>query len=181
MNFWEDEQGGEGLSFLQRKWGSASLLVKPRRYSGKSPTFFGKSPTFFRKSPTFFRKSPTFFRKSPTFFRKSPTFLWLGPKLGPCWAVLGEQMQGKKESRGALGEKMGGFEGEVPPFSAFQSAQNSGDVRFVLKYIRKKGVNSCLIEAYEEIGEGCESKKCKIPVGRARARAREGDLRVVRN
>ncbi len=167
MNFWEDEQGGEGLSFLQRKWGSASLLVKPRRYSGKSPTFFGKSPTFFRKSPTF--------------FRKSPTFLWLGPKLGPCWAVLGEQMQGKKESRGALGEKMGGFEGEVPPFSAFQSAQNSGDVRFVLKYIRKKGVNSCLIEGNEEIGEGCESKKCKIPVGRARARAREGDLRVVRN
>ena len=63
--------------------------------------------------------------------------------------------------------------GRCPPFSAFQSAQNSGDVRFVLKYVRKKGVNSCLIEGNEEIGEGCESKKCKIPVGRAHAHARE--------
>ena len=43
----------------------------------------------------------------------------------------------------------------------------------MLKYVRKKGVNSCLIEAYEENGEGCESKKCKIPVGRAYAHARE--------
>ena len=38
----------------------------------------------------------------------------------------------------------------------------------MLKYVRKKGVNCCLIEGYEEIGEGCESKKSKIPVKRAR-------------
>ena len=44
MNFGEDEWGGEDSSFLQRKWGSASLLVKPRRYSGKSPTFLGLGP-----------------------------------------------------------------------------------------------------------------------------------------
>ena len=159
--------GGEDSSFLQRKWGSAFLLVKPRRCSGKSPTFFGKSPTFFGISPTFFRKSPTFLGKSPTFLR-------LGPKLGLWWAFFWGVNAGRKEkSRGALGEKMGGFEGEVPPFSAFQSVQNSGDVRFMLKYVRKKGVNSCLIEDYEGIGEGCESKKCKIPVGRAHAHARE--------
>lgn len=78
MNFGEDEWGGEDSSFLQRKWGSASLLVKPRRYSGKSPTFFGKSPTF---------------------FGKSPTFLGLGPKLRSCWAVFGEQMQGERRDR----------------------------------------------------------------------------------
>ena len=127
--------------------------MKPRRCSGKSPTFF---------------------RKSPTFLGKSPTFLRLGPKLGLWWAFFGGVNAGRKEkSRGALGEKMGGFEGEVPPFSAFQSVQNSGDVRFMLKYVRKKGVNSCLIEDYEGIGEGCESKKCKIPVGRAHAHARE--------
>ena len=71
MNFGEDEWGGEDSSFLQRKWGSASLLVKPRRYSGKSPTFFGKSPTF----------------------------LGLGPKLRSCWAVFGEQMQGERRDR----------------------------------------------------------------------------------
>ena len=73
-----------------------------------------------------------------------------------------------------MGEKTGGFEGEGnPPFSAFPSAQNSGDVRFMLKYVRKKGVYCCLIEGYEEIGKGCESEKGKIPVGRAHAHARE--------
>jgi len=159
MNFWEDEWGGDS-SFLQRKWGSASLLVKPRRYSGKSPTFFGKSPTFYGKSPMFLGKSPTFLR--------------LGPKLGPCWAVLGEQMQGERRNRAEhWGRKWAASRGRCPPFSGFQLAQNSGDVRFMLKYVRKKGVNSCLIEAYEENGEGCESKKCKIPVGRAHAHARE--------
>ena len=35
------------------------------------------------------------------------------------------------------------------------------------------GANFCLIVSYEEIGEGCESKKCKTPVGRAHAYARE--------
>ena len=43
----------------------------------------------------------------------------------------------------------------------------------MLKYVRNKGVSSCLIEVYEEVGEGCEGKKCKIPVGRAHAHARE--------
>ncbi len=114
-----------------------------------------------------------FFRKSPTFFGKSPTFLRIGPKLGLWWAVFGENAGRKEESNGALGEKMGDFEREVTPFSAFQSAQNSGDMRFMLKYVRKKIANSCLIEGYEENGEGCESKKGKIPVGRAHAHARE--------
>ena len=43
----------------------------------------------------------------------------------------------------------------------------------MLKYVRKKGVNCYWVEGYEEIGEGCESKKCKIPVVRAHAHARE--------
>ena len=51
----------------------------------------------------------------------------------------------------------------------------------MLKYVRKKSVNCCFIEGYEEIGEGCESKKSKIPVRRAHAHARERDLRVVMN
>ncbi len=126
----------------------------------KKSNVFGKISNVFRKiSHVFGNKSHVFAARS-----KVETLL------GGFWGVNVGQ---KEESRGALREKMGGFEGEVPPFSAFQSAQNSGDVRFMLKYVRKKGVNSCLIEGNEEIGEGCESKKCKIPVGRAHAHARE--------
>ena len=147
----------------------------------KSNVFWKISNVFQEISNVFQEISHVFQEISHVFQKISNVFAArseVGTLVGGFWGVNVGQ---KEKSRGALGEKKGGFEGEVPPFSAFQSAQNSGDVRFVLKYIRKKGVNSCLIEAYEEIGEGCESKKCKIPVGRARARAREGDLRVVRN
>ena len=96
MNFGEDEWGGEDSSFLQRKWGSAFLLVKPRSCSGKSPTFFGKSPTFFGK-------------KSNVFAARSE----VGTLVGGFWEANAGQ---KEESRGALREKMGGFEGEVIPF-----------------------------------------------------------------
>ena len=123
------------------------------------------SELLWKKSNVFQKISHVFGKKSHVFAARS--------EVGTLLGGLGGANAGQKESRGALGEKMGGFEGEVPPFSAFQSAQNSGDVRFVLKYIRKKGVNSCLIEGNEEIGEGCESKKCKIPAGRAHAHARE--------
>ena len=126
-----------------------------------------KKSNVFRKISHVFQKISDVFRKiSHVFATRSE----VGTLVGGFWEANAGQ---KEESRGALGEKIGGFEGEVPPFSAFQSVQNSGDVRFMLKYVRKKGVNSCLIEGNEEIGEGCESKKCKIPVGRAHAHARE--------
>ena len=124
------------------------------------------SEILWKKSNVFRKISNVFQKISNVFATRSE----VGNLLGGFW---GANAGGKEKSRGASGEKMGGFEGEVPPFSAFQSVQNSGDVRFMLKYVRRKGVNSCLIEAYEEIGEGCESKKCKIPVGRAHAHARE--------
>ena len=42
------------------------------------------------------------------------------------------------------------------------------------------GANFCLIVSYEEIGESCESKKCKTPnSARTRVRAREGILSIV--
>ena len=37
------------------------------------------------------------------------------------------------------------------------------------------GVNFCLIVSYEEIGESCESKKCKTPI----SARREGILSIV--
>ena len=135
--------------------------------SSETSEILWKKSNVFRKISNVFQEiSHVFGKKSHVFATRSE----VGTLVGGFWDANAGQ---KEESRGALGEKIGGFEGEVPPFSAFQSAQNSDDVRFVLKYIRKKGVNSCLIEGNEEIGEGCESKKCRIPVGRAHAHARE--------
>ena len=121
--------------------------MKPRSYSEKSPTFLRKCPTFFGKSPTFLGKSPTF----------------LGSK---CRAKGGIA----RSIRGENGRLRGGGN---PPFSDFQSAQNSGDVRFMLKYVRKEAANCWQLGCYKEICEGCESKKHKTPVGRAHAYARE--------
>ena len=135
-------------------------------FSETSELLWKKSNVFWKISNVFRKISDVFGKKSNVFAARSEVEILLGG----FWGV---NVGRKEKSRGALGEKMGGFEEEVPPFSAFQSVQNSGDVRFMLKYVRKKGVNSCLIEAYEENGEGCESKKCKIPVGRAHAHARE--------
>ena len=42
----------------------------------------------------------------------------------------------------------------------------------MLKYVRKKCVSPCGWGSCKDICEGCESKKCKIPVG-ARTRTRE--------
>ena len=133
---------------------------------GQCVPFSETSEMLWKKSNVFQKISHVFGKKSHVFATRSEVGTLVG-------VFLGSNAGRKEKSRGALGEKMGGFEGEVPPFSAFQSVQNSGDVRFMLKYVRKKGVNSCLIEDYEGIGEGCESKKCKIPVGRAHAHARE--------
>ena len=135
--------------------------------SSETSEILWKKSNVFQKISNVLRKiSHVFGKKSNVFAARSE----VGTLVGGFWEANAGQ---KEESRGALGEKIGGFEGEVPPFSAFQSAQNSGDVRFMLKYVRKKGVNCCLVEGYGGIGEGCESKKCKIPVGRAHAHARE--------
>ena len=144
--------------------------------SETSEMLWKKSNVFRKISDVFWKKSNVFQKISHVFGKKSHVFAArseVETLVGGFWGANAGQ---KDESCGALGEKLGGFEGEVPPFSAFQSAQSSGDVRFMLKYVRNKGVNSCLIEGYEEIGEGCESKKYKIPVGRAHAHAREREI-----
>ena len=38
--------------------------------------------------------------------------------------------------------------------------------------VRNVVVITCLLEDYEEIGEGCESKKCEFAIMRVRARMR---------
>ena len=134
--------------------------------SETSEVLWKKSHVFGKISNIFRKISDVFGKISNVFAARSE----VGTLVGGFWGANAGQ---KEESGGALEEKMGGFEGEVPPFSAFQSAQNGGDVRFILKYVRKKSVNCCWVEGYEETGEGCESKKCKIPVERAHAHARE--------
>ena len=145
--------------------------------SSETSEILWKKSNVFRKISNVFQEISNVFQEiSHVFGKKSHVFATrseVETLVGGFWDANAGQ---KEESRGALGEKIGGFEGEVPPFSAFQSAQNSDDVRFMLKYVRKKGVNCCWVEGYEEIGEGCESKKCRIPVGRAHAHAREGGI-----
>ena len=142
--------------------------------SSETSELLWKKSNVFQKISHVFGKMSNVFRKiSNVFWKISNVFAARSEVETLVRGFWGANAGRKEKSRGALGEKMGSFEGEVPPFSAFQSAQNSGDVRFMLKYVRKKGVNSCLIEDYEGIGEGCESKKCKISVGRAHAHARE--------
>ena len=142
--------------------------------SSETSEILWKKSNVFRKISNVLRKiSDVFGKKSNVFRKKSNVFAArseVGTLVDSFWGANAGQ---KEESGGALEEKIGGFEGEVPPFSAFQSAQNGDDVRFMLKYVRKKGVNCCWVEGYEEIGEGCESKKCRILVERAHAHARE--------
>ena len=131
------------------------------------------SEILWKKSNVFWKISNVLRKISHVFEKKSNVFAARSEVETLVRGFWGANAGQKEESCGALGEKMGSFEGEVPPFSAFQSAQNSGDVRFMLKYVRNKGISSCFIESYEEVSEGCESKKCKISVGRAHAHARE--------
>ena len=51
----------------------------------------------------------------------------------------------------------------------------------MLKYVRKEAANCWQLGCYKEICEGCESKKHKTPRVRARVRAREGELRLVKD
>ena len=139
-------------------------------FSETSEMLWKKSNVFRKISNVFQKISHVFGKKSHVFAARSE----VGTLLGGFWEANAGQ---KEESRGALGRKLAASRGRCPPFSAFQSAQNGSDVRFMLKYVRKKGVNCCWIEGYEEIGEGCESKKCKIPVERAHAHAREGGFK----
>ena len=142
--------------------------------SSETSEILWKKSNVFRKISNVLRKISNVLRKiSHVFEKKSNVFAARSEVETLVRGFWGANAGQKEESCGALGEKMGSFEGEVPPFSAFQSAQNSGDVRFMLKYVRNKGISSCFIESYEEVSEGCESKKCKISVGRAHAHARE--------
>ena len=63
-------------------------------------------------SEILWKKSHVFGKKSNVFAARSE----IGTLVDSFW---GANAGRKEKSRGALGEKMGGFEGEVPPFSAF--------------------------------------------------------------
>ena len=133
--------------------------MKPWGFSGKSPTFLGKSPTFLGKSPTFLR---------------------IGPKLGLWWAVFWENAGRKEESHGALGEKMGDFEGEVSPFFNLSISPQWRWCAIYVKICPKEGRKLLFYRRLWRnrwrLWKQKEQNSCK-----ARARARERDLRVVMN
>lgn len=62
-------------------------------------------------------KKSNVFRKISDVFRKISDVFADRSEVGTLLGGFGGANAGRKEeSRGALGEKMGGFEGEVPPF-----------------------------------------------------------------
>ena len=69
-----------------------------------------KKSNVFRKISDVFQKISNVFQKSSNVFAARSE---IGILLGGFWGANAGQ---KDESRGALGEKMGSFEGEVPPF-----------------------------------------------------------------
>ena len=148
-----------GSSFLQRKWVSASLLVKSRSISEKSPTFFGKSPTFLGKSPTFFRERPLFLVELPLrcgISRKSGEMQGEATDFLKPWAEIGGNAQRR-----------------LWAFSSLLRDKKGRCVLELLKVVRNPAANCWKLGCYKEICEGCESKKQKTPVGCAHACARE--------
>ena len=76
----------------------------------KKSNVFGKISNVFQKISNVFRNiSHVFGKKSNVFAARSE----VGTLVGGFWGVNVGQ---KEKSRGALGEKKGGFEGEVSPF-----------------------------------------------------------------
>lgn len=103
MNFWEDEQGGEDFIISAKKMGQCVPS------SETSEILWKKSHVFRKISHVFQEISNVFWKKSHVFGARSE----VGTLLGGFWGVNVGQ---KEKSRGALGEKKGGFEGEVSPF-----------------------------------------------------------------
>jgi hypothetical protein len=78
--------------------------------SSETSELLWKKSNVFRKISNVFQKiSDVFGKKSNVFAARSE----VGTLVGVFWGANAGQ---KEESRGALGEKMGGFEGEVIPF-----------------------------------------------------------------
>ena len=85
--------------------------------SSETSEILWKKSHVFRKISDVFQKISNVFQEiSHVFGKKSNVFAArseIGILLGGFWGANAGQ---KEESRGALREKMGGFEGEVPPF-----------------------------------------------------------------
>ena len=102
MNFGEDEWGG-GFIISTKKMGQCIP-------SSETSEMLWKKSNVFRKISNVFRKISNVFRKIPDVFAARSE---VGTLVDSFWGANAGQ---KEESRGALREKMGGFEGEVIPF-----------------------------------------------------------------
>ena len=125
------------------------------------------------KLPRFEKSLPRFWEKVPRFWTNLQCFYG---NVG-SWNLVGRiwgQVQGERRNRARhWGQKRTASKEEVSPFQAFQASQKRCDARFLLKNVRNLVANFWSIVSYEEIGEGCECKKCKTPFSRAHAYARE--------
>ena len=112
--------GGGGFIISAKKMGQCVPFSETSELLWKKSNVFGKKSNVFRKISDVFRKISDVFRKKSNVFRKKSNVFAARSEVGTLVDSFWGANAGRKEkSRGALGEKMGGFEGEVPPFSAF--------------------------------------------------------------
>ena len=127
-----------------------------------------------KKSSVFGKKSNFFGKISHVFADRSE----VGTLVGSFWENAGR----KEESHGALGEKMGDFEGEVSPFFNLSISPKWRWCAIYVKICPKEGRKLLFYRRLWSnrwrLWKQKEQNSCKA---RARARARERDLRVVMN
>ena len=88
--------------------GGGGFIISAKKM-GQCVPFSETSELLWKKSNVFRKISDVFGKKSNVFGARSEVEILLG-------GFWGANAGRKEGSRGALGEKMGGFEGEVPPF-----------------------------------------------------------------
>ena len=113
MNLGEEDWGG-GYIISTKKMGQCIPSSETSEMLWKKSNVFQKISDVFWKKSNVFQKISNVFRKIPDVFAARSE---VGTLVNSFW---GANAGRKEESRGALGEKMGGFEGEGNPlFQAF--------------------------------------------------------------
>ena len=129
------------------------------------------------KKSNVFRKISDVFQKISNVFGKKSNVFAARSEVGTLVGVFLGANAGQKRIAWSIRWENGRLRGGGAPFFSLSVSPKWRWCAVCVKICSKKGVNCCWLEGYEEIGEGCESKKCRIPVGRAHAHAREGGIK----
>ena len=149
--------------------------MKPRSISEKSPTFQRKCPTFFGKSPTFLRKSPTFFGERPLFLVRLRLRCGISRKSGE---MQGEATDFLKPWAEIGGGRAGGAMRIFKSFEGQKRAMRAWIVKSCPKSSRKLLATRVLQRNLWRLWKQKAQNSCRV---RARVRAREGELRLVKD